>query len=1027
MKPTRLVLQAFGPFAERQTVDFCALGSERLFLIHGPTGAGKTSILDGICFALYGEPSGVDRSAKLLRSAHAPAQLETFVEFEFTLGDWNYSATRSPEYDRPKKRGAGTTNQPAKATLTRKRREGAQCETLAARPADVAAKMRELLGLTASEFRQIVVLPQGEFRRFVLANSKERERVLETLFRTTYYRRIQEYLDRGAKDLKAGGERSLDRMRALLAGVDEPDKASLLKSISSSYDKIKEFSRIAAKLGEKQKKLAAELDHARIQAKQIERRDELREILESLNSGLARNLKDKERLQKARTTHPLLELLRSRNEHLKQRDLNRAGKTKADEELKAAANRLRAAGDEAKQKEKLTEKQSWIAAEIGQLEALRPRITERQELIGRNDRTIQSRQERSSSMQRLHDSVKSTGYALSEAENSLSEANRLSESKASLVERLARCKEVAAAEKELEATNRTVEKTRRELESAKAGIDETEKRIAAQNEISTGLGTISAAKLADIAATLQPGSPCPVCGSADHPSPAEPTHDDVPGPAQDSANPIETIAALEKQRAEMQDGIIEKTALLARAETQREALARIVEETMLSDSGSLESGGQFGAQEAVVQFESKLALANKALAKRPALISKIEKLNASLTISNAELRKLELAEEASLAEAKQLIERITKLNAEIPVEITTEGSLDERKKRLEEESANLIRTIESLQKRVDQAERNKVQANERATAAAQHLTADEDRLGAAESRLQEAMGTAGIDREEIIKKFALSAAEIDTLEIQVQDFDKRMASTQSEFDAITASVGTEKSANLNVLETSLAKLQKEREQALQDRATREERLITLERSAKALGNLEAEFKQTENRYEALGALASLAGGKNSRGIPFHRFVMSALFDDVLAVASERLRHMTTDRYSLQRSDEIRTRRRTEGLELNVYDTYTGTTRPVSTLSGGEGFLTALALALGMNDVVQAYTGGVKLKAMFIDEGFGSLDPEALDLAVRCLLDLGGSDRMVGIISHVPELKERIPAQIAVHRQRDGSTIDPRRS
>ncbi|MDD6569687.1 MAG: SMC family ATPase [Acidaminococcus sp.] len=752
MRPQVLTMTAFGPYAGEETIDFTQLGDKRFFLITGPTGSGKTTILDAITFALYGTPSGDLRDNRSLRSDYATPDRKTEVKFQFTNQGRTYEVTRTPEQVLNKQRGEGTRTVPAGASLVEITADGDR-KVLGTTNNTVTRAVEGLLGFQARQFRQLMVLPQGEFRRFLVADSKERKGILETLFKTGQYSALEDALDARAKVLKKQYEDCKNRYQLLLdsARVEKPE--------------------------ELQQRLATEKD----ESKALEAR--VRKAQQAATAA-------QDALQQARQ---LAQLFQSRE---------------------TCQKRQAALTSQAPQIRELKQKLQWLD------EALK--------LHPIYDRTLKAKKQ------------------LDSAEEILKKAQNDEKTSRESLQKLL----TAATQDNTQALQEQVAQVREQLARMTAVSGETVR----------------------LAQTLQPGQPCPVCGSPDHPRPATQTR------------------------------------------KEREELAR----------------------------------------KTQAMESRIQELN---------------RKQKALEKAQQAADR----------------------------AAGSCRTAE-------------------VSLAAARQAFDEDR---------EAFKTALTASPFADQKAFLAAHKALSLEAQwkrqVEQYQQQVDSLAGELQALDRQIAGRTLPELAPLEQAA----RETRSAAQELATRagalQETLRREEDSLKQLARLSKELAKLQEAYGPIGLLADTAKGNNGRKLTFSSFVLQAVLDDVLQTANLRLNKISQGRYSLYRSHDIVDARKEQGLGLEIMDAFTGQARAVTTLSGGEIFFTSLSLALGLSDVLESYAGGLHLDTILVDEGFGSLDPETLDSAVSALLDLQQGGRLVGIISHVAELKERISAQLEIIPTNQGST------
>ncbi len=752
MKPLKLTMQAFGPYAGRETIDFSLLGQKTFFLISGPTGSGKTSILDAMTFALYGSPSGEIRSSKTLRSDYATADLETSVAFTFTSKDHTYEITRTPEQEVKKKRGEGNRTVTAGASLVEIL--PTERKVLAANNGEATKQIEEILGFKGDQFRQLVVLPQGEFRRFLVANSKTRKEILETLFKTQRYSLLEKYLADKAKEIADSYEELKSKYATLLESGQVAAPHELTKRLAATQKALKEQEALLVQAQEASKIADHKLQEAQNLAAAFQNIKELGEKLTTLK-GIAWEIQVKQQ---------------------------RLALIDAGLLLKAPYENARTCVRQTRQAEALLTKN--LAAQTA-----------------------------------AHQAFQQAVAAMSNCENTEELTELIMEEK----------KQVA----QITTASQEVEK---------------------------------------LAAGLTEGRPCPVCGSLSHPHPA-------------------TISSQEKAALE---------AKIAKMEERINGL-NILRRNLLQaqTSESTETGKVTASQEALTAAQ------------------------------RAETKAKALFKEAFTASA------------------------------FEDQSALLAALRDSANK----------------------------------EQLQK-------DLRDYDKEKAALKGQLKALEEQTKD------KTMPDIEPLSKTA-----ANLNAKKTSLAT----EYGSLQNQLTTDEALAAkLAATARHLDKLQKD-------YGPLGSLAETVKGNNAYKLSFSAFVLQAILDDVLKMANLRLAKISFGRYTLYRSETIDDARREQGLGLEIMDAFTGRRRPVTTLSGGESFYTSLALALGLSDVLEAYAGGLHLDTILVDEGFGSLSPEVLDSAISALMELQTGGRLVGIISHVADLQERIPTRLEIIPQQQGST------
>ncbi|GGW60579.1 AAA family ATPase [Vreelandella hamiltonii] len=860
MTPLTLTLQAFGPFARRDTIDFTALGKSPLFLINGPTGAGKSSILDAICFALYGQTTGNERDAGQMRCDQAAPDLLTEVTLTFRLRESTYRVRRVPQQERPKANGEGTTTQAAEAQLWRLTPEGQEDECLVARKVtDANGQLQQLLGLDARQFRQVMVLPQGKFRELLLAGSKEREEIFAQLFQTQIFQRIEQRLADQAKHIVREVNDHRQRVQGMLAASDVESEAALEAALAALAPDHQIARHDLALAAEQREQAVAAAQSAAALARQFAQHA-------ALVNAKAALLVQQPAVQRAQ-------------QQLRQHEQTQALATPFYARQSAQQNATAA-------------QREWAAAE----QAIAPRQAAHQQ--------AQETLEAANAQYEQLPALQRQAYALEQS--------------------LDQCQALATLEKQQQALAQQVARARENAQQKQRAATQQEQH-AIEQEMRWHQG--QAALLAE---QLEGGQPCPVCGSREHPAPASTaqllvTQEEVKQArsAHERARQAWVSAQQDAQRLEQQ------------AEHVGEQCQKLREQ--LGDSASLES------------------------------------VNASLAAVKREMDTCERSWKAAQSQAQTAHTAFT-------------------------------------------------QAQTTLTQATQRQAEAQRTLEAAEAEWQTALQGSPFEDEQAFITARLDTTEQQRLSDDVARFQRELARLEGQLEASAPLLEGKTPPDVAALDAQ-ADNSKSREEACRQHYQRlsarvDQLTATRQRLAEAR-NVEAAL---DEQYKLWGTLSEVANGRTGNRISLQRFVLGVLLDDVLIQASARLVRMSRGRYQLVRREDPSKGNKASGLELDVADTYTGKNRPVATLSGGESFMAALALALGLSDVVQAYAGGIQLDTLFIDEGFGSLDQDALDQAIAMLSELQMSGRMIGIISHVSELKEQMPIRIDVLPSRQGSTV-----
>ncbi len=1014
MKPLRLMMQAFGPYAARQEIDFRHLGGRSLFLIHGQTGAGKTSILDAICFALYGESSGSFREPRTLRSDHAPPDMPTEVSFDFSVGTERYRIKRMPEQERPKKKGEGMTRESSEATLWRRSdvtNDADDGTVMATQWMHVTEKVEQLLGFRCDQFRQVVMLPQYQFQRFLMANSTERQRILEVLFSTEFYRQIEEALKQSAADIRrrcedlagrtgfvlaqagaATAEELLGRQEALRQRAGEIETG--LTTAAARREQVDRHLREAHQLDE----LFVELTEAQVKYAETEvRRAEIDALDQRLDHARrAEALRDAEIYCRQRKQEHETALLKRTNFAAQH---ERALETKQAAEHVLAAEQAREAEHE------------LVRREVARLEALSGKIDEleqgNKDLTDRVHLLAQATHDRNRAQEELRECTRALRKLQKDLEKTIELSGKTAEWKAQVKE-LQRLHKTAADLAEHQARLKTQEHA---LASAEALMGETKKSL---NESKKRLERLQEqrvkAQSTVLAKQLTRGEPCPVCGSTRHPAPAH-FRSTVPDEQEIEAL-REEIPRLEKT---WDDAVLEAGQVAQRVAVTKERVAKCLE-----DLGAHRKTSLAALAKRLEEAQAELDKAKAASAEQGGLRRTIVDLQATETRLTEELPRLEeIFTEASTGHGR-LQERIAGLEKDVPLTLRSIQALNKALAVARARHKTLKTALEHARQNHDAAVAAWQTCQGQLDGAEHEVNETRARLETAVEDFLKRLMEAGFVDEAAYQQAKLEQEECARLEQEIRTFRDAQAAAKARFDRVADAARGKVRPDLAALEADGANAQAEVNGLLEERARAGERSRQIDGSVGELKFLQGEQTRMEAQLAVVGRVAEVANGKNIYGVTLQRYVLAALLEDVLAAASHRLRLMSRGRFDLQRATERVDLRAAGGLDLLVYDAYTGTTRPVQTLSGGESFLASLSLAMGLADVVQSYAGGIRLETIFIDEGFDSLDPETLELAFQALGELLKSGRLVGLISHVAELTELVPARLEITKSKHGS-------
>ncbi|MCI5949784.1 MAG: SMC family ATPase [Coriobacteriaceae bacterium] len=1098
MRPIKLTMSAFGSYSGEVVVDFASLGSTGLYLVCGDTGAGKTTIFDAVSFALFGSPSGQDRTARSLRSDFASAVTPTFVELEFEHRGQRYTIRRNPEYERPKLRGDGLTTQTADAEL----RMPEAAPITGTR--DVDAAILELIGIDRSQFSQIVMIAQGDFRRLLSAGTKERAAILRKLFGTAPYDEFQKALKRRRDKLEDDSKTVRNRLLTLAPMISISDEAEVAEegeeagdaATSTRRERRDALGASEAPDAEDMLALIAEQDTAdeailgalageasaaaaRVETLTtlLERAGQVRAAKASLEETVSKLAIARESVEAAKAELDECSKTEPRRKELSDsvtvlsRELESYAKLgRAREEVREAAQGVRdaegdlqeAAGNLGAMRSELVEARKK-AADLSQApmelaEAKAAQETAAQsvrdaeeavagcaELARRKNALVelkkgaeQAEKHRSS----LDETARAAVAALSELrsrEASFSDASGAAARARALAEDLERRVDQARKDyRDLQARERAAQADERALAKAQ------DEYCAAREALESARGAYSRvqrafmdAQAGILARDLVNGAPCPVCGSIEHPNPAvladeAPAEEDVKNAeavfnaASDAANARSNVASAARQKADgsaaelarlqEQVGTAEEVASLGKrlatqldaAKADRSKAERALNE--LAELRELIKSAEKREKDSAAALDDARSSAEQASRAHAAAESALDQFIASLSTADASVASERLEQAKLVLEDTKEGCRAAQANEDARV-----ASAD-RATSLEAEIAKAERRSNELRSRLESLRQALAQSTAKAESLAEGLSFEDE--ATASARLEDMRS----ELEDLVSAFEAARDNLSDRELALSKLEERANTLEAQISALDV----DDSISADELESQLNLARARANELARQKAAAEQRREAnrgIERQLEELGDRAATVNA---RFGELDSLAKTAGGTlvGKERITFETYLQARWFDRVLAAANRRLLVMTDGRYELVRHSGQRSGSGAaqSGLDLDVRDSFTGRPRAASSLSGGESFKASLALALGLSDVVQANAGGIELDTMFVDEGFGTLDEESLQLALRTLTELSGSNKLVGIISHVDELRTSIDRKIVVEAGRTGSTL-----
>ncbi len=1006
MKLHRLELEGFGPFLERQSVDFDAFADDGIFLIAGRTGAGKSSVLDGVCYGLYGGVPRYDGTERRLRSDHCGLDDPTSVTVEFSAEGRRWRVTRSPEYERPKRNGTGTTKEPHRATLEVLEPEG--WTGVAGRPVDVAARLDEILGLTQQQFLQVILLAQNRFARFLLAKNDERQALLRTLFGTRSFEQYASALDErrksAAERLAAEGtevstllgeaERmiaDLDTEREAGSEDDAPTRvlaegetigrpaltiaerlADVVRGVERAQYRVEAAAHDrAAATATLDAALAAEREATAIHERQVERRA-AREHLSTLESDAERIAALREEVVAAAAA----EALRAPIEALDRTHRAIApARAAAETTVRVAADLGETGLDASSGLTARDDELTTLLARVDAALALEDEFATVEAEAAVRHADVERAERRADDVAARRAGVPTTLAALDERLDRLVDA--LSRRDVAVAERTEVDRRIEAA--------RDAEKLAEERDTADlaALVRADELRLAVE-AWSSLLRRRLAGAAAELAHALIDGEPCAVCGSREHPAPAvgtaEPVTDAEVSAAEDRKN-----AATERDRLASDASRVARDAhALAAARAGGESLSAL-----------LERRERIG--ETVARAEADVAEHDRLAAERTALLDR-EKSDA------AESERLARELAAARQDLALHAQRADALRAAVLAARDTFPTVRARRRDLTARR-DAVRAVSVARIELETC----VRAAADARAALDGLLAD-----------------SVFSHEDEARVALRDAAARRRTESAITEHDAALAATRGRLlDLELVLVGApDDPIDLSPTAAAVREARNAVEAAAAAHAAASAVAARVRDLAQRADAGSAAIARLSDAHAVVARLADTVAGRapNTRRMALETFVLAAELEEIVDAANLRLDHMSAGRYRLQHTDALAARGAASGLGLEVMDAFTGQCRPPQSLSGGETFLASLALALGLAEVVTARAGGIRLDTLFVDEGFGSLDDETLDLAMRTLDELRQGGRTVGVISHVASMKDQLPAQVRVTATPRGPSV-----
>lgn len=1000
MMPISLTLSAFGPYPDTITIDFESFQEDGLFLITGPTGSGKTMIFDAMIFALYGKTSGQIRQTDSLRCDHALNEIPTFVEFSFSLHQQNYTIKRNPKYYLE---GKKTPKQPSALLILP---DGKMVEGIK----EVNQKMISLLGVDDQQFKQICMIAQGEFTKLIMASSDEREKVLRELFHSETYQKLEEKLKVHLKTYQDKYDLLLNKRKDLMQELQVEDHQEYLsKQTKLIASQQKEYDDLKKDLDQKKQQLQLyRLQNQRlIQLKDL--KQQFQDLKKQENDYQELN-KTVDTLKKAQETNYLYISYIKQQKKLQTLKLNQEDFLKQLKKLEKDYQEKKVQADFLDYKQQTKEKLQNQIQETKQLinqiyqyqndyQNLQTLKQQYRMLDEEHKLFLKKKEKFENGLQRDQERIQSEQQVQSKYELIKQQYVRLNEQKVKvhqLSDYYDQILKLNENKSDLQEEYTVVEK---QVDHEKMQYNQMEK--------------LYFRKQAGIfALQLKEDQPCPICGSLHHPHPAQIEKEDI------TKEKLDQQAKKVKQQEHRLQDILQKILL---SNQKKEMLVKQTKQ--LSSELNIQ---EEISKEIFIKELDHLSKDEKRMKKEYLELQDelkyIQKLKKSVALSLKDMstyESKELKQAQSLENIQVQIHQLSgKLNDSLrQYEI---GEVNKNYQQVQKEYRQLSLEIETIQQDYEKVKNKYLEIKTKISSLNQQIIQEQEIYDELDNKYHTALD-AFINEEEFLN-LKTQINQISILEKKYQDYLISLKSLNEQIISLENEVKDSTYVDLS----SLSETIKEVNQQLREKNDDLEKLkidySLKEKMIKDIQKINQQLEKDEDTYQRYLDLYNLASGKNNARVSIERYVLATYFENMLIYANVIMKQLSQRRYQLLRKDDAGKGRSQQGLELDVFDQESGNIRSIKTLSGGESFKAALSLALGLSRMVQDYAGGIELNTLFIDEGFGSLDSQSLDQAMNCLMELHHENKLIGIISHVSDLKDRIERQLVVERKQKQSVI-----
>lgn len=1000
MMPISLTLSAFGPYPDTITIDFESFQEDGLFLITGPTGSGKTMIFDAMIFALYGKTSGQIRQTDSLRCDHALNEIPTFVEFSFSLHQQNYTIKRNPKYYLE---GKKTPKQPSALLILP---DGKMVEGIK----EVNQKMISLLGVDDQQFKQICMIAQGEFTKLIMASSDEREKVLRELFHSETYQKLEEKLKVHLKTYQDKYDLLLNKRKDLMQELQVEDHQEYLsKQTKLIASQQKEYDDLKKDLDQKKQQLQLyRLQNQRlIQLKDL--KQQFQDLKKQENDYQELN-KTVDTLKKAQETNYLYISYIKQQKKFQTLKLNQEDFLKQLKKLEKDYQEKKVQADSLDYKQQTKEKLQNQIQETKQLinqiyqyqndyQNLQTLKQQYRMLDEEHKLFLKKKEKFENGLQRDQERIQSEQQVQSKYELIKQQYVRLNEQKVKvhqLSDYYDQILKLNENKSDLQEEYTVVEK---QVDHEKMQYNQMEK--------------LYFRKQAGIfALQLKEDQPCPICGSLHHPHPAQIEKEDI------TKEKLDQQAKKVKQQEHRLQDILQKILL---SNQKKEMLVKQTKQ--LSSELNIQ---EEISKEIFIKELDHLSKDEKRMKKEYLELQDelkyIQKLKKSVALSLKDMSTYESKELKQAQSLENIQVQIHQLSGKLDDSLRQYeiGEVNKNYQQVQKEYRQLSLEIETIQQDYEKVKNKYLEIKTKISSLNQQIIQEQEIYDELDNKYHTALD-AFINEEEFLN-LKTQINQISILEKKYQDYLISLKSLNEQIISLENEVKDSTYVDLS----SLSETIKEVNQQLREKNDDLEKLkidySLKEKMIKDIQKINQQLEKDEDTYQRYLDLYNLASGKNNARVSIERYVLATYFENMLIYANVIMKQLSQGRYQLLRKDDAGKGRSQQGLELDVFDQESGNIRSIKTLSGGESFKAALSLALGLSRMVQDYAGGIELNTLFIDEGFGSLDSQSLDQAMNCLMELHHENKLIGIISHVSDLKDRIERQLVVERKQKQSVI-----